>query len=178
VSTPLLLHGVYMRYSADFAITPSYVDYRTERRCCAEYFLYPVTFWQKPLSRHMETSKHIPAAPTAATHRCNSSSAASAGHSPTDGDITARIKAAFGALPDLIALWVGVDARDGVVTLTRSVESRMQTEAAVAIAAHVAGVKYVNDHLIASPRPSRHEAEPHTHRIPSLWTATGRGRHE
>jgi hyperosmotically inducible periplasmic protein len=106
------------------------------------------------------------------------SSATGIGQSAIDGDITARIKAAFSGFPDLIALRVDVDTRDGVVTLTRSVESRMRTEVAVAIAAHVAGVKYVNDHLIASPRPSRHEAEPHTHRIPSLWTATGRGRHE
>lgn len=69
-----------------------------------------------------------------------------------DREITALIKAALSALPDLVALRVGVDTRDGIVTLTRSVESRTQTEMAIAIAARTPGVKYVNDHLIAVPK--------------------------
>lgn len=125
------------------------------------YFLYPVIRWQKSLHRHMGISKHRPATPSAAGHNGNGygnghgngngSSATSIGQPPTDSDITARIKAALGALPDLIALRVGVDTQNGVVTLTRSVESRAQTEIAVVIAAKMAGVKYVNDHLIAAP---------------------------
>ncbi len=96
------------------------------------------------------------------------SSAAGIVRSAIDKDITARIKIAFGVLPDLIALRVGVDTRDGVVTLTRLVESRMQTEVAVAIAAQVQGVKYVNDHLVAKPRYQRQKGEPRTRRIEGL----------
>src|SRR5579871_56093 len=98
------------------------------------YFLYPVIRWQKSLHRHMGISKHRPATPIATGHNGNGygnghgngngSSAASIGQPPTDSDITARIKAALGARPDLIALRVGVDTQNGVVTLTRSVESR------------------------------------------------------
>lgn len=106
----------------------------------------------------MGTSKHPPAAPDAAAHNGsgnghgNGSSAAEAGQPRTDSDITARIKAALGLLPDLLALRVGVETHDGVVTLTRSVETRRQTEIAVVIAAKTVGVKYVNDHLIATPQ--------------------------
>ena len=140
----------------------------------------------------MKTPKHDPAAPAAAAHHGNGSSngngngngsnhavpATGAGRSAIDSDITARIKAAFGALPDLIALRVGVETQDGVVTLTRFVESRMQTEAAVAIATQVAGVKYVNDHLVANPRSRRQKGDPRTRRIEDLRGSDREGSHE
>jgi BON domain-containing protein len=130
----------------------------------------------------MDNFKPHPAAPAAVAHNGNGNgtghgngyadgtaahpipagadgSDASVGRSSGDDDITARVKAALGALPDLISRRVGVDTRDGVVTLTRSVESRAQTEAAISIAAQVAGIKYVNDRLIASAKSLRRKTE-------------------
>ena len=150
----------------------------------------------------METPKHDPAAPvTAATHgdghgngnshgngsstgngssngSSHGPSATSAEQSAIDRDTTTRVRAALGALPDLIALRVGVDTRDGVVTLIRLVESRIQTEVAVIVAARVQGVKYVNDHLVARPRPRRRKDEPRTRRIEDLRGSGPGGPHE
>ena len=102
------------------------------------------------------------------THRVPASASHAAGdggRSHEDGDITARVRAALSALPDHIALRVGVDTHDGVVTLTRSVETRMQTEVAIAIAAQMAGVRYVNDHLVATRQPLPPKSDPRTIRI-------------
>lgn len=135
--------------------------------------------------KHMDIFKPVPAAPPAIAHNGNGNgngNGIDAGRAPprandgdrnaesasSDGDITARVKAALAALPDLIAMRVGVDTRDGVVTLTRSVESRMQTEAALATAAQVAGVKYVNDHLVVTARPMHRKPGPRTFRIGRL----------
>jgi hyperosmotically inducible protein len=66
-----------------------------------------------------------------------------------DAAVTAKVKTALLADPDVKALQIDVDTRDGVVTLRGSVSPPTNVERAVAIAKGVNGVKSVDNKLTA-----------------------------
>lgn len=68
-----------------------------------------------------------------------------------DAEITAKIKAAIFAEPDLRTLQISVDTVKGVVTLTGSVNSLPSKNSAQALAGAVAEVKQVQNQLVVKP---------------------------
>ena len=70
-----------------------------------------------------------------------------AGVAIDDAEITAKIKAAIFAEPDLKTLQIGVDTVKGVVTLSGSVDTPQNSNRAQALAGAVAGVKHVESRL-------------------------------
>lgn len=68
-----------------------------------------------------------------------------------DAAITARVKAAVMAEPGLRPLGIGVETRDGVVTLAGTVNGPDQRQRALQIAQGVAGVRAIDDQLVVKP---------------------------
>lgn len=68
---------------------------------------------------------------------------------PADADasLTTQVKTALLADPEMQALTINVDTRDGIVQLSGFVDSREQTEKAATIAAAVDGVRSVDNKL-------------------------------
>ncbi|MBS1196368.1 MAG: transporter [Proteobacteria bacterium] len=66
-----------------------------------------------------------------------------------DTEITAKVKAAIFAEPGLRTLQISVDTVKGVVTLTGSVDSMVNKDRARVLAGAVAGVKDVDNRLVA-----------------------------
>lgn len=64
-----------------------------------------------------------------------------------DAAITAKVKSAFVAEPDLQALQIDVDTKDGTVTLTGEVDSEQKKERAAQIAQGQEGVKSVDNQI-------------------------------
>ncbi|NUZ07832.1 BON domain-containing protein [Piscinibacter koreensis] len=64
-----------------------------------------------------------------------------------DAALTAKVKTALLADPDVKGLAIDVDSKDGVVTLNGSLEQRALTQRAESIAKGVDGVKSVNNRL-------------------------------
>jgi hyperosmotically inducible protein len=75
--------------------------------------------------------------------------AARAGDAMGDAAITAKVKSALMADPDVKALQIDVDTKDGVVTLNGRVDQRTNVNKAVHIAQGVDGVRSVENHLSA-----------------------------
>lgn len=69
----------------------------------------------------------------------------------TDAGITGQVKAAFALSKRISAYEIGVDTKDGVVTLTGQVPSEIDRELAGAVAKDTTGVKQVNNQLRAEP---------------------------
>ena len=67
-----------------------------------------------------------------------------------DAEITAKVKAAIFAESGLKTLQISVDTVKGVVTLTGSVDSAANSDRAKALAGAVAGVKDVDNRLVAA----------------------------
>jgi osmotically-inducible protein OsmY len=78
-----------------------------------------------------------------------SEQSAKAGVAIEDTEITAKIKAAFFAESGLKTLQISVDTVKGVVTLSGSVDKQSQSDMAKAMAGAVAGVRSVNNQLVA-----------------------------
>jgi osmotically-inducible protein OsmY len=72
---------------------------------------------------------------------------AKAGDAIGDAAITAKVKTAFMADPDVKALQIDVDTKDGVVALKGSVDGRTNVDKAVQIARGIDGVKSVDNQL-------------------------------
>jgi hypothetical protein len=72
-----------------------------------------------------------------------------AGVAIDDTEITAKVKAAIFAEPGLKTLQISVDTIKGVVTLTGSTDSIMNSDRARELAGAVAGVKQVDNRLVA-----------------------------
>lgn len=72
-----------------------------------------------------------------------------AGVAMDDTEITAKVKAAIFAEPGLKTLQISVDTVKGVVTLTGSVDSAQSSDRAKELAGAVAGVRQVDNHLVA-----------------------------
>ena len=64
-----------------------------------------------------------------------------------DAAITAKVKTALMADPDVKALQIDVDTKNGVVTLNGKVDQRTSVDKAVKIARAVDGVQSVENHL-------------------------------
>ena len=64
-----------------------------------------------------------------------------------DAAITAKVKTALMADPDVKALQIDVDTKNGVVTLNGKVDQRTSVDKAVKIARAVDGVQSVETHL-------------------------------
>jgi osmotically-inducible protein OsmY len=70
-----------------------------------------------------------------------------AGMAVDDATITTKVKSAVFAEPGLKSLQIGVDTKDGVVTLSGAVDTPDMKNRAMQIAQHVDGVKSVVDNL-------------------------------
>jgi hyperosmotically inducible protein len=76
------------------------------------------------------------------------SAANKAGNAIEDGAITAKVKTALLADPDVKGLMIDVDTKDGVVTLKGTADKPANKDRAVAIAKDTSGVKSVEDQLV------------------------------
>lgn len=65
-----------------------------------------------------------------------------------DAGITAKVKSALIAEPDLSGLQINVDTSGGVVTLSGNVDSDMKSQRAQELASNAAGVVEVKNNLI------------------------------
>ena len=65
-----------------------------------------------------------------------------------DGAITAKVKAAVFAEPGLKALQIDVDTKDGIVTLSGTVDSAAMKDRASQVTQTVSGVRSVVDNLV------------------------------
>ena len=65
-----------------------------------------------------------------------------------DGAITAKVKTALLADPDVKGLLIDVDTKNGVVTLKGTADKAVNRDRAVAIAKDTGGVKSVEDQLV------------------------------
>jgi hyperosmotically inducible protein len=72
---------------------------------------------------------------------------ARAGDTVGDAAITAKVKSALLADPDVKALQIDVDTKDGVVTLNGSADRTNNVDKAVRIARRIDGVKSVENHM-------------------------------
>ena len=71
-----------------------------------------------------------------------------AGNAMEDGTITAKVKTALLADPDVKGLMIDVDTKDGVVTLKGTADKPANRDRAVAIAKDTSGVKSVESQLV------------------------------
>ena len=76
------------------------------------------------------------------------SAADKAGNAIEDGAITAKVKTALLADPDVKGLAIDVDTKNGVVTLKGTADKPANKDRAVAIAKDTGGVKSVEDQLV------------------------------
>jgi hyperosmotically inducible protein len=76
---------------------------------------------------------------------------AQAGAAMGDAAITAKVKSALIADPDVKALSIDVDTKNNVVTLNGSADTQAQADKAKTIAQGVEGVKSVESHLTVKP---------------------------
>jgi len=76
------------------------------------------------------------------------SAADKAGNAIEDGAITAKVKTALLADPDVKGLAIDVDTKNGVVTLKGTADKPANRDRAVAIAKDTGGVKSVQDQLV------------------------------
>ena len=79
--------------------------------------------------------------------RAAANTVARAGDAVGDAALTAKVKTALIADPDVKALRIDVDTKDGVVSLNGTADQRSNADKAVAIAKRIEGVKSVEDHL-------------------------------
>lgn len=68
-----------------------------------------------------------------------------------DAEITAKVKAEFLGEPGLKSLNISVDTVKGVVTLTGTVDSKANSDKAVARAMAISGVRNVVNQLVVTP---------------------------
>ena len=71
-----------------------------------------------------------------------------AGAAVDDGAITAKVKTALLADPDVKGLMIDVDTKNGVVTLKGTADKPANRDRAVAIAKDTSGVKSVENQLV------------------------------
>ena len=86
-----------------------------------------------------------------ATDNAVDKAATNTGQALSDTAITSKVKAAILAEPGLKTLQINVETNNGMVTLTGMVNSRGNSDKAVAIAGSVEGVKGVSNRLTVVP---------------------------
>ena len=74
-----------------------------------------------------------------------------AGDAAGDAMITGKVKTALIADPDVKALKIDVDTKDGVVSLTGSADSAAHSDKAATVARGIDGVKSVDNRLTVKP---------------------------
>ena len=74
-----------------------------------------------------------------------------AGEQIDDSVITGKVKTVLIADPDVKALRIDVDTKDGVVTLTGTADSAAHADKAATVAHNVEGVKSVDSQLTVKP---------------------------
>jgi len=84
---------------------------------------------------------------TASSTMAPSTSSSPMANAVDDAAITAKVKTAIMAEPDLKSTNINVDTKDGIVTLTGTVPSAPLKDRAKEIATSVSGVKSVTDNL-------------------------------
>ena len=98
------------------------------------------------------SSTSVSATPAASNAMAATASAMNkAGDSVGDAALTGKVKTALIADPDVKALKIDVDTRDGVVTLNGSADKSSSAERAVTVARGVDGVKSVENKLVIKP---------------------------
>lgn len=97
----------------------------------------------------------LPAAHAADTDNPNGKSKQSVGEYASDTVVTTKVKAAIVADKSLSALDIAVETNNGVVTLTGTVASAAQSDAATHAARGVEGVKQVKNNLKVDAAKSR-----------------------
>ena len=95
----------------------------------------------------VDTPSGVARTTTVAPSRTATEAVARAGEVVGDAAITAKVKSALIADPDVKALRIDVDTRDGVVTLNGSADQRANADKAMAIAQGIEGVKSVQNRL-------------------------------
>ena len=100
----------------------------------------------KPVARAPATSP--PPAPQAEDKPAPAAKSAEAGRAAADSALAARVKEALLAEKSLNAHGIDVGARDGVVTLFGTVESKARLEQATKIAGGVEGARSVENKLV------------------------------
>ena len=84
---------------------------------------------------------------TVAPNRTATETMSRAGDAAGDAAITAKVKTALLADPDVKALQIDVDTHDGVVTLNGTADGRNNVDKAVQIAKGIDGVKSVENRM-------------------------------
>lgn len=83
-----------------------------------------------------------------------SAAASEAGNVLTDAAITAKVKIALLADPDVKGLQIDVDTKDGAVTLNGNADSQANLDKATTIAKGIDGVKSVDTHVSVNVAPA------------------------
>ena len=98
------------------------------------------------------SSTSISATPAASNAMAATASAMNkAGDVVSDAALTGKVKTALIADPDVKALKIDVDTKDGVVTLTGSADKTANLDRAVTVAKGVDGVKSVDSKMTLKP---------------------------
>lgn len=98
------------------------------------------------------TSTSVSATPAASNAMAATASAMDkAGDAVGDAALTGKVKSALIADPDVKALKIDVDTKDGVVTLNGDADKSSSAERAVTVARGVEGVKSVENRLVVKP---------------------------
>lgn len=79
----------------------------------------------------------------------------SVGEYTSDMVLTTKVKAAMVAEPDLSALDVAAETKNGVVTLTGTVATAAQADAAARVTRGVEGVKQVENKVMVDPSKAK-----------------------
>lgn len=94
-----------------------------------------------------ERDKHANIPATGSVTEGTTKPRATVGQTVDDAATTAKVKTVMLADPDVKGLQINVDTKDGVVTLSGTVDNPAQAEKAVQIATRAEGVKAVNNNL-------------------------------
>jgi hyperosmotically inducible protein len=98
------------------------------------------------------SSTSVSASPAASNAMAATASAMNnAGDAVGDAAVTGKVKSALIADPDVKALQIDVDTKNGVVTLTGSADKSANVDRAVTVAKGVEGVKSVDSKLTVKP---------------------------
>jgi len=101
-----------------------------------------------------QAASNAMAATTSAMEKAASATeraAEKAGDAIGDAAITGKVKTALIGDPDVKALVIDVDTKNGVVTLSGSADTPAHSEKATTVAQGVEGVKSVENHLTVKP---------------------------
>ncbi|MEO7115157.1 MAG: BON domain-containing protein [Caldimonas sp.] len=112
------------------------------------------TVTDTPASTTSSTTTTTTVAPSESASNAMAATASAmdkAGDAAGDALITGKVKTALIADPDVKALKIDVDTKDGVVSLTGTADSAAHSDQATTVARGIEGVKSVNNQLAVKP---------------------------